>query len=274
MKFILKALIILMITLSSSACFDNLYQLHINGVVAPTVDGDEIKCTPDDAFEIEGAKTYHTQGLMDLAYTKISGVKSGLYGYYLKLNVFNLLTKDAKDNTNLAHIRKANIKVFNYLNNIIDKETITVDFTVGAETAAVIPVRILSNKAAWHGGAPIDMTRDFLHVGLYNQDLADQDLDNPNAGLLTPYIMVEVTVEGETLGGVNLLSDVFKFRINLCVNCLICPDNNINCQNDRSYNPGLSPDDMGYYCPGADSYGYLCSMSQDYPIQCTMPDEN
>jgi len=270
MKSILKIFIILIITLSTSACFDNMYNVHINGVAAPNLSDGEPDCTPEELFEIDGGHVYHTEGIMDLAYSKIVGSKSGIYGYTMKLNVFNLLSDEAKDNVNIVHLKKANITVLNHANNLVEQEVITIDSTISPQGAAVIPIRILSNRNKWQnpdalGG--IDMTRAFLYQGLYNVDKAANNLEDPNAGLTTPYVKVKVTLEGETLGGVSAVSDTFEFKVNLCINCLICPVNNIHCQDDLSYNPSESMDDITYYCPGSFP-NVLCGLAQDTGLMC------
>lgn len=271
MKSILKIFIILIITLSTSACFDNLYNIHINGVAAPVVDGSDVECNPSELFEIESGKTYYTEGLMDLAYSKIVGSKSGIYGYILRLNVFNLLSDEEVDNVNTMHIKRANVTITNNLNNLVAQETITVDYSIFPRSAAVIPLRILNNRDKWQRNPDkpgfMDLTREFFYQNLYDVNKAAEDPDDPNGGLLTPYVIVKVTLEGETLGGFASESDTFEFKINLCVNCLICPINNINCQNDNSFNPLENIDDITYYCPGLTATS-VCGMANDQALQC------
>jgi len=210
---------------------------------------------------------------MDLAYSKIAGASSGIYGYILSLNVFNFLSDEEKANVNIVHIKKANVTILNYINNVVEQEVINVDYTISPQGAAVIPLRILSNRNKWQNpdatGA-IDMTRGFLYQGLYSADKAAENLEDPNAGLTTPYIKVKISLEGETLGGVSAVSDTFEFKIYLCVNCLICPMNNIHCQDDPTYS-AESIDDLTYYCKGL-APALLCSRAQDIPLYCLAPE--
>jgi len=54
MKSILKIFIILIITLSTSACFDNMYNIHINGVTSPDYsDMESVDCLPEEYLDIE-----------------------------------------------------------------------------------------------------------------------------------------------------------------------------------------------------------------------------
>jgi hypothetical protein len=273
MRYILRAFIILMITITTSACFDNLYNLQIDGVLAVTI-ADDGTCTYD--YSADGTDTlYHTEGMMDLAYTKLSGSSMGIYGYRITLGVKNLLEIQSSDtansNVNSIHIRQANVKTYSETGALLDTETINIDFTVSAEGVAVIPLRLFSNKLKWEIDENGDTIkgRDALYSSFY---YASEGITTTN------HVIVDIQLIGDTLGGEYVTTDHFKYKINLCIDCLLCPinildtpDTTPSCQSPLSLNDACL---QNYNSPLTN--GPTCGLYQDAPIsavQCGIVEE-
>jgi len=223
MKYILKIFIVLMISLSTSACFDNLYHLQISAVQSP--DPSKLRSTkPECVYDEISMDSYYnsyTEGLFDLEYNKLENNSTHLYGYSMRLVVFNIYSEKAEENINTIQVEKAIVKIYDERNALINQEEIITDFIVTPQNAASIPVRIFNSVPDWEldlSGTP-DSSIEPLYSYLY--DYTTQELS-------TQYVLVDVVLTGKTLSGVEVQSDHFKFKINLCLGCLnefpLCPE--------------------------------------------------
>ena len=221
MKYILRILILLVITLTTSSCFDNLYNLQIRGVILP----DSKDCS--SSYDIGSKNTMLSEeySMMDLAYTKLAGSNTHNYSYLLGLGVVNVLDAQVKSRgevngyVNSIETKSVVVKTYTDQNVLIDTDVITKDVIIDPKTGAAILIPLFRNVQRWEG----DNRSGYLYDIFY---------DNDGGELLTKYVTVDILINAETLSGEYASSNHFKFKINLCVDCLLCPKNSCTSRPD------------------------------------------
>lgn len=258
MKYILRIFILLMITLTTSSCFDNLYNLQIRGAILP----DDTDCSY--TYDIGGKNVIFPEdgSMMDLAYTKLAGAYTHNYKYLLGLGVVNVLDADIKSRSdvnayaNSIQTKSIVVKTYTDQNVLVDTDVITKNVTIEPKTGAAILVPLFRNVQKWEGDTG-DNSRGFLYSSFYDNEGGN--------GLLTKYVTVDIVINAETFSGEYASSNHFKFRVNLCVDCLLCPENNVtnnsacsaptslveSCQERGVTNPTIFYSYCGLYQNGA-----------------------
>ena len=261
MKYILRIFIVLMITLTTSSCFDNLYNLQIQGAILPS----DKDCSYQ--YEIDGtnARFLEDGTMMDLAYTKLAGAYTHNYKYLLGLGLINVLDADMKSRgevsgyANSIETKSIVVKTYTDQNVLVDSDVITKNVIIDPKSGGVVLVPLFRNILKWEGETG-DNSRGFLYSSFYDNEGGN--------GLLTKYVTVDIVINAETLAGEYATSNHFKFRINLCVDCLLCPDKNVT--NDSVCNAPTSLVDScqqrGVLQPTV-FYSY-CGLHQDTPPLC------
>ena len=253
MKGLYKIAVLLVFLLILSACEDNTQALKIVGAIAPDKDC-EYKYDEKGTF-------FLTEGLFDLSYNKLANNGTGLYGYVLFLGINNILPEEIKVrgevNTyvNNVKIYGFDIKVYNPNNIMIYKEYIQEESFVAMNSTSVVPVRIFRDKNAWEGNLG-DNSRNVLFLPF-------------TGGKLYDYVTVEIIARAKTLSGETADSDPFNFRINLCIDCLMCPygyDSDVLCD-------GV-PETLADACGGNLLSRPSCGLAQDRYLTCSSSSED
>jgi len=220
MKYILRIFILLMITLTTSSCFDNLYNLQIRGAILPS----DKDCTYSYDFGSDNVRFIEDGSMMDLAYTKLAGAYTHNYKYLLGLGVVNVLDADVKSRAevssyaNSIQTKSIVVKTYTDQNVLVDTDVVTKSVVIDPKTGGAILVPLFRNVQKWEGDTG-DTSRGFLYSSFYDNEGGN--------GLLTKYVTVDIVINAATLGGEYASSNHFKFRVNLCVDCLLCPENNV-----------------------------------------------
>jgi len=263
MKYILRILIILIIATTTSSCFDNLYNLHVDGVIAPEVKDD--KCIWSYS---EDSNFYYEYGVMDLAYTKLAGASAGKYSYRMFLGVKNLLNSEIKTtsetniNINAVKIKNIVVKTYTDQNVLVDTEIINNNSVIYPNTGLPLDISIFTDSRKWEG-TPANPGRNFLYSSFY---------DNVGGnGLITKYVIVDIVINAETFGGEYASSNHFKYKIDLCVDCLLCSENYLKDPVDYCITPTSLNDAciQNYGMSNPKAIGSLCvGYFQDKGMTC------
>ncbi len=266
MKYIFRIFIVLMITLTTSSCFENTVGLQIRGVLWGTEDNDSNVCSYE--FDMEGGTFLSDEGtMMDLAYTKLAGAYTHNYGYTLPIGVINTLPNEMKTRSevggtvNSIEVKSVVIKVYTDQNVLVDTDVITKSRIVDPQTTSILYIPVFRNVLKWEGDTE-DTSRNFLYSSLYDNDGGN--------GLLTRYVTVDIFINAETLSGEYASSNHFRFRINLCVDCLLCAGDP-NCTTPTSMVDACTQRQVA---PPFTKLASKCWKHQDTVLECLKPDSN
>ena len=255
-------IILFLIMMVFPSCEDSFNSLYIAGVVS--FKGDADKCDLGFSNESGSKSTLLSEGLLDLPYNKLAHVKDGMYGYIMRLGLVNKLpvaeSSNVNGNINDIHVKKAKVDIYNDAGRKLTTEDLILDTLITSDSIAIVNVRLLNEATYWTKDlttGEFDYSKDTWYSLVY--DPTDK---RGNGGLGTSYLIVKVTLEGETLGGEPITSNTFEFKINLCINCLLCPFGFCN----------QVPTTLSEYCSqnGADNskFNFSCYGAQDEAPLC------
>ena len=235
-------------------CRDKEDLLKIYGVIGPEIEEKGI-CK----FEFSDKKTrIKREGIFDLSYNKLLHSVDKQYGYIVYLGLINTLPdeievrSDVSSDINTIKVKGYDINVYNPNHVLVYKEHITKEKIIGPDSNSLETIRLFSDINVWEGPQN-DESRDTLFTPFY-----------PNGELQYDYVLVEIKAVGETGGGEDIDSDPFIFRINLCVDCLICPYEG---DGPRCNEPNTVFDACSHKSI------IMCGIVQDYPMECKIESE-